>query len=356
MTGRRFATGLVLGKFLPVHAGHLHLIDSAAAACDELTVAVQARSDEPIDLATRLGWMAELRPEVRVVGVVADHRIDLDDDATWRWWVACTLEQYRADGRPGAPDAVFTSEAYGDELGRRLGAVHVAVDPGRTAVPVSGTAVRADPRAAWAHLPGPVRGHLARRAVLVGAESTGKTTLAARLAQRYATTWVPEHGRVHTERKWAAEGPDAPWRTDEFVDIARRQRADEEAGARAAEGGLVVCDTDALATAVWHERYVGDRSPQVEAIAAERLGDLYLLCRDDVDWVDDGLRDGEHLRAWMTARFVEVLAAVGVRWIELAGSWPERERTAVAAIDALLAEPRPLVTPDYTRHGPTFDG
>jgi hypothetical protein len=61
---------------------------------------------------------------------------------------------------------------------------------------------------------------------------------------------VPEHGRVHRERKWATEGSDGPWRTDEFVDIARSQHAAEEAGARAAEAGPVVCDADALPTAV----------------------------------------------------------------------------------------------------------
>jgi HTH-type transcriptional repressor of NAD biosynthesis genes len=132
---------------------------------------------------------------------------------------------------------VFTSEAYGDELARRLGARHVAMDPPRAAHPVSGTAVRADPVTHWSALAPCVRGHLAWRVVLVGAESTGKTTLAAAIAARLRarggafvdTAWVPEVGREVTAQKLAALGPGAAmealtWGTADFVDIARAVR------------------------------------------------------------------------------------------------------------------------------------
>ncbi|MEK8227591.1 AAA family ATPase [Oerskovia sp. M15] len=59
---------------------------------------------------------------------------------------------------------------------------------------------------------------------------------------------------------------------------------------------LVVCDTDVLATTLWHERYTGHRSPGVETLAAARRPDLYLLTGDEIPFVQDGLRDGEHIR------------------------------------------------------------
>ncbi len=92
----------------------------------------------------------------------------------------------------------------------------------------------------------------------------------------------------------------------------------------------LVADTDPLATTVWHERYVGTRSPAVEGLARSRPPHLYVLTSDDVPFVQDGLRDGEHLRPWMTGRFREVLAGQDAPWLEVRGSVPER-------LDAVLA-------------------
>jgi NadR type nicotinamide-nucleotide adenylyltransferase len=73
------------------------------------------------------------------------------------------------------------------------------VDRARAAVPVSGTLIRSDPLAYLEFLEPCVRAYFVRRVVLIGAESTGKTTLAQQLAERFNTTWVPEYGRVHWE-------------------------------------------------------------------------------------------------------------------------------------------------------------
>jgi nicotinamide riboside kinase len=102
---------------------------------------------------------------------------------------------------------------------------------------------------------------------------------------------------------------------------------------------VLVCDTDALATTVWQERYLGATTPAVaRAAAAMPPRSLYILTNEEgVPFEDDGLRDGEHLRGWMTGRFREVLAAQAVPWIEVAGSRPARLRRALRAVDELLA-------------------
>jgi nicotinamide riboside kinase len=128
------------------------------------------------------------------------------------------------------------------------------------------------------------------------------------------------------------------WRTEDFEHIARRQLADEDAAARACTG-LLVCDTDALATSIWHERYLGTRSETVAHLAASRAYSLYVLTSDDIPFVQDGTRDGEHVRGWMTERFREALAARTEPWIEVRGGPAERLAAAVARIDALLALP-----------------
>jgi len=345
--------GLVIGKFYPPHAGHHHLVRQAAAGAERVTVVVMAAAVERLSLAERTRWMREVHAgdaNVTVTGIADDHLVDYESDAAWRAHVELMLEA-AASVTEVPIDAVFTSESYGEELARRLGARHVAVDPARGTHPVSGTAVRADPVAHWGSLAAPVRGDLAFRVILVGAESTGKTTLAAELTEALRArggafadaAWVPEVGREVTAEKLAALGPEASmeslvWKSEDFADIAREQARRELAAARAG-APILICDTDAFTTGIWHERYRGARSAVVEAEGATPPRHLYLLTHpDDVPFEQDGLRDGEGVRAWMTDVFVERLTESGRRWRWLRGERDARRREALEAVDALLEE------------------
>jgi HTH-type transcriptional repressor of NAD biosynthesis genes len=372
----RYSHGLVLGKFYPPHEGHHRLVETAAACCDQVTVVVLAAATESIPLADRVAWMraAHARQrQVRIVGDRDDQPIDFGDETAWAAHTAL-IEAVVARGtiEAGFPpaeacvDAVFTSESYGDELGRRLGAVHVPVDPARSEIPVSGSAVRADIVGGWRWLRRPVRAGLALRVVVLGAESTGTTTvsreIAAALAARggvwAATGWVAEYGRAYTEEKLAAlavqaaaAGRRAPtmldlcWTDGDFLSIAERQNADEDAAA-AAGSPVLVCDTDAFATSVWYERYMGSRHEEVEEIGDRRRHTLYLLTDPEgVPFEPDGIRDGEHLRSWMSGRFVERLEETGRPWLALPGSRSERLARAMDAIDRLVARGWPFAVP-----------
>ncbi|MEV0245010.1 AAA family ATPase [Nocardia sp. NPDC050712] len=342
----RFGHGLVLGKFYPPHAGHHHLVRTAAARCARLTVLVCASAVESIPLAERVAWMREAHPGAAVVGAIDDIPVDLHDPAIWDAHMAI----FRA-AVPDRVDAVFTSEGYGAELARRFGAAEISVDPGRTRFPVSATAVRADPVACWEFLGPPVRAALTRRVVVLGAESTGTTTLSRDLAGHYRrrwpdTAWVAEYGRQYSAEKLAAAraaDPAATWAdisfgTAEFPLIAREQDAREQDAARRG-GPVLLCDTDSFATGIWHERYLGGRNAEVEQIAARTRRDLYLLTdHAGVDFEDDGLRDGAHLRPWMTGRFEAELTRTGRRFRIMRGDRATRLAAAVAAVDELLGE------------------
>ncbi|MFE1791090.1 AAA family ATPase [Streptomyces sp. NPDC059525] len=346
---RRYGHGLVLGKFYPPHAGHHHLVRTAQDQCERLTVLVCAASVESVPLADRVAWMREEHPAADVVGAVDDIPVDLHDPEIWE----AHMKVFRAAvGRP--VDAVFTSEEYGTELARRFGAEEVLVDPARSLFPVSGTAVRADPAGCWEYLGPAVRAALTRRVVVLGAESTGTTTLSRELAAHYRrrggvwakTGWVAEYGREYSEEKLAAAravDPVASWEhmtftSREFPVIARRQDENEDRAARLGSP-VLFCDTDSFATGVWHERYVGGRNREVERIAARTRRDLYLLTdHEGVPFEDDGLRDGPELRPWMTARFRRELARTGRRFLVVSGDRGSRLEQAVAAVDGLLAE------------------
>ena len=308
--------GLVLGKFLPPHAGHHELVDFALERCERVTVLVLGATAEPIPLALRREWMRERHPGARVVAGWDELPIDFDDPHVHDLHIAL---MERLLNEP--IDAVFTGEPYGDLLAERWGVEHVCRPRGGV---ISGTAVRADPAAWWPALTPGVRAYLCRRVVITGAESTGTTTLARALAERLGTVWVPEVGRAVSE----ARGLPYVWSDADFEMIARRQQLDEDRAARVS-GPVLVCDTDALATCIWQERYMGRSTGPVEAIAAARGYALSVLTSDDIPFVQDGLRDGEHLRGWMTQRFRERLRDP---WIEVRGSVAERVEQVLSAL------------------------
>jgi HTH-type transcriptional repressor of NAD biosynthesis genes len=318
-------TGLVIGKFMPPHTGHLHLMATAQRQVDALTVILFSKPHEPIPGALRLAWLRELLPTVSVLHVDRDHEVDFDNRDAWHFWVSAIR-----DVLPSEPTLVFSSEAYGDELARRLGARHVLLDPERRRVPVSATQIRARPLAHWEYIPPPVRPYFVTRVAVLGAESTGKTTLARALADHFKTVWVPEYAREYLLSRGM------PYTRDDMRRIAHGQAALEDGLARQANR-LLVCDTNLLTTQLWHERYFGDCPPELRDMAAERVPDLCLLCGTDVPWVADGLRDSPDQRRWFQERFRQELEARGGRTIILSGPHERRMAVAIGAVEGLLA-------------------
>lgn len=308
--------GLVIGKFYPPHRGHKLLIDAAIAQSEQAVVIVCAKPSDTIPGELRGRWLREIHPTARVM-VIDDHYDENDS----RVWAQNTI---RWLGR--APDVVFTSEDYGDRYAQLMGSRHILVDKARKRVPISGTAVRSDPYAHWDLIEPPVRGWFARRTCVVGAESTGTTTLAKALAGHFETHWVEEYGRDYSDQKLKRN--DLEWRTEEFTAIAEEQMRREDAAACRANR-VLICDTNAFATVLWHRRYLGGHSRAVEEIARRTRCDLYLLTGDEIPFVQDGLRDGEHIRHEMHRWFEEALAAQAVPWHVLRGSLEARLRQAV---------------------------
>jgi nicotinamide riboside kinase len=175
------------------------------------------------------------------------------------------------------------------------------------------------------------------RIALIGAESTGKTTLAAALAARLAqdtglrVTWVPEWLRL-----WCDEHGRTP-RQDEQAAILQTQHARIEAAA--ARHDIVVCDTTALMTAVYSRIVFGDRSLDAQAAALHREMDLTLLTALDLPWVPDGAqRDGPQVRGPVDSALRELLAAHGLPWVVVAGSGAARVEHALAAVAPVLRQ------------------
>ncbi|PKB14625.1 NadR type nicotinamide-nucleotide adenylyltransferase [Novosphingobium kunmingense] len=162
-----------------------------------------------------------------------------------------------------------------------------------------------------------------------GAESTGKSVLAERLAQQPGWAWVPEFGRTYCEE----HGTDLTM--DDLLAIARGEAA-AIAQVAAARPDLLILDTDQLMTAAWARKLFG-QAP--DALLTYPKADLYLLFEADVPWLEDGTRlfGSAEDRAAFAAQARQVLVDAGVPFRTIFGTWEEREAEVRACIADVIA-------------------
>ncbi|MDR6641138.1 NadR type nicotinamide-nucleotide adenylyltransferase [Luteibacter sp. 1214] len=342
----RYARGLIVGKFCPLHRGHQYLIERARSLCEQLVILSYTRPEFPgCEPARRERWLADLYPDaIRCVlddvrlAVACRQRglpaVSLPDndaaDAVQRRFVAWVLRHLMDT----VVDAVFTSEDYGDGFASALSAeqrahggpavAHVMVDPQRVAVPVSGTVIRDDVHAARHYLSPAVYRDFVRRVAIIGGESTGKSTLAAQLAAAKGTVHAAEYGRELWEAKHGALVH------DDMLHIARTQIVREETLVAQANRYLI-CDTTPLTTALYAEVMFDAVADELDALS-RRAYDLVFLCSPDVPFVQDGTRRDEAFRQWQHEWYVRELKARNVAYRLLTGSWEARLSVARALL------------------------
>jgi cytidyltransferase-like protein len=361
------ATGLVVGKFALFHNGHKLVIDAALKEMDVVIVLVYANpdfSDMPVHARAR--WIREVYDGLPVyVYIPQNPPPDTADDFTQREFVKTWLEAHRAElpfGSRGWVDVVYGSDAYIPGFAAHIGASHHLVDAQREQYPVSGTAVRAITRqitaSATLHalgeslycdwdsellytlqqlVPEPVHRGLqfwmrpVKSVVFLGAESTGKSTLAERMALEYDTAFVPEHGR----EVWASQNGELS--LEDYVRIAHRHRELEVQGALRAKRYLFV-DTNAITTMFLGYAYEGDGSPELTELArdAETRYHHVFVCADDIPFHQDGWRDDAVWRSRAQGMVRYDLAVRGVPYTMVTGSLEHRVQQVRAVLDSRL--------------------
>jgi NadR type nicotinamide-nucleotide adenylyltransferase len=316
--------GVTIGKFYPFHLGHSYLITEAKKQVDHLVVLVCHHSQQTITGNIRSQWIKYLHPDVEVIEVIDDLPESPEP------WAKRTLEILK----PNKPDIAFTSENYGQPWAELMGCQHQIIDLQRVKFPISGTLLRSNLNKYWQMLTPPAKAYFAKRVCVLGVESSGTTTLAQALAQYYQTIWVPEYGRYYWEGRRSI--PDQQkWDTYEFLEIAKGQIQLENALAMKANR-IIISDTDAFATYIWHRRYVGLDSREVEEIADSHSYSLYFLTEPDFGFIQDGTRESENLRATMHQWFIDILKQKNKSYYIIRGSHESRMYNAVKLIDSVL--------------------
>lgn len=163
------------------------------------------------------------------------------------------------------------------------------------------------------------------RVVCIGAESTGKSTLASAIAVARNIPRTTEFVRDYVASLGRPLGP------DDLDPIARGQLAEEDKHPNAP---VVLHDTNVLSTLVYARHYFGVTQPWLEQAFAQRTYAVYLFCQPDIPWVPDpGQRESSEERDTLHAVFEAELQRRGLPTVRIAGDADTRRRLALQALD-----------------------
>lgn len=181
-----------------------------------------------------------------------------------------------------------------------------------------------------------------KKIVVIGPESTGKSTLCQLLAKHYDTLWCPEYAREYL----LTHGTNYTY--DDLLTIAKGQialedeyieKATQQAIIQKHENPLLFVDTDMYVMNVWCEFVFGKCHQYILDKIAERKCDLYLLCNIDLPWTKDELREYPDLetREKLFNIYNDILTNQNTPWTIISGDYEARLQTAIISINNALA-------------------
>ena len=312
------STGFLLGKFAPLHKGHQSLIEMALAENEHVIVMIYHSPEfTSVPLPVRAGWIKRLYPAVDVIEAW-DGPMEIGDTPE----IKAMHEAYilKMLGSRSI-DNFYSSEFYGQHVSAALGAKDRRIDSNRSLIPVSATAIRDDPFATRRFVDSVVYRDLITKVVFLGAPSTGKTTLAEKLAKHHNTVCMPEYGREY----WDTHQCDRRLTLDQLVDVAEGHRQREEVLFQETNG-VIFIDTDATTTYMFSMYYHAAAHPRLAELANDVLNryDLFFLCDTDMPYEDTWDRSGDAKRQMMQEQIKADLNARSIPYVTLNGTLEQR--------------------------------
>jgi len=342
-----YKVGVFPGKFFPPHRGHLNSIINAATQCEKLYVVVsnnpkaieRACKESKIrlmDLKLRTRWMSvELQSFDHIKVIMFDEDGIPEYPAGWELWSEKLLEVV-----PEKFDVIFGGETkYAEQYNIKFPDVKYELfDYGREKYPISATMIRSNPLKYWDYILGVAREHFAKRVLITGTESCGKTTITRYLGKIYCTSWAEDEGRYYSDRYLG--GNEEVFTVRDFEGIAHKQYLADEKALKACNR-VVFFDTDAIVTQYYLGQYLNNAySDYIERFVDRNKYDVVLMFTPDVKWVDDGQRflSGDELRWKLHDKLKNMYIdrGFGEKIIEIKGNYNQRLNQAISIIDNLL--------------------
>lgn len=331
-----YSCGMYGGSFNPLHLGHVNCMLAAANQCDKLIVVISYGPNRgEIDIRQRYRWVYETVKHFPHV-----HIMTLEDPAPSK--AAYTEDMWYADAQKvkafaGEPiTAIFFGSDYS------MNSIWTKCYPEATPVVlqrdgISSTAIRKDPMACWEMMPAYVRSYFTKKVLLVGTESTGKSTLTISLARHFNTVYLEEVGRDISERS----GTDQWMLPEDFTDILLQHKVKQRELIQQANR-VFIEDTNCLTTLFFIGFLDGPEKESnaalAEAISMLNTYDLVLLLEPDVRFVQDG--DRSEVIAADREKYTGILKDLceqhSLTVVRIGGDYQERYEKSVRLINSLL--------------------
>ena len=322
---KKYQNGLVLGKFLPPHLGHIYLIDTALENCETVHVICTHNPSQSISGDIRVNTLKEIYKNNKNIIIYS-----VDDSGLPQHDYECkTLDEFYSHWVPlvydnvGKLDVVFTSEDYGDDFAKYLGVEHILVDKERVKYPVSGTKIRTNPFDNWKFIPEQIKPFFVKRIAIMGPESTGKSTLSKTLSNYFDTNFVVEYGRTIYENNGNKIY------LDDFIPISKGRQSLEDWVIQGSNK-VLFCDTEDITTYLFLKMFFPNESHKIEdwflnEMSIKKKYDIYLLLKPDCKAVQDGTRIFLEERWDHYEEIKKELVRQGCNFVEVGGTeWKER--------------------------------
>ena len=331
-----YNVGMYGGSFNPLHMGHVDCIIRAANMCKELYIVLSIGHNRgEIDGRIRYRWIYQLTKHIGNVKIIT-----LEDEAASKaeydekYWQSDADKVKAAVGKPidvvfcgsDDDDNSFWNKCYPDSK--------LYIFPRND---ISSTEIRKDPYAHWDWIPNIAKLYYVKKVLLMGGESTGKSTLTINLANRFNTNYIDEAGRDISERS----GTDMMMLSEDFTEILLQHKLNE---IKAIEHSSKVIfeDTDALITQFFmgflEDPGIEKNKALSDAIDALNSYDLILFMEPDVEFVQDGDRSEEirDNREKYSDQIKDLIRSHGKRFVIVSGSYEERYEKAIAEVSKLF--------------------
>ncbi len=332
----RYKVGMYGGSFNPLHMGHLSCIVQAANMCEELYVVLCVGTNrEEIDYLVRYRWIYQLTKHIGNVKIII-----LNDDSKSKQ--DYSEEQWNKDSEfvkneIGKPiDVVFCGSDYDENSFWKVcypeSELYIFERGG-----ISSTRIRENPYKNWEMIPNIVRSYYNKKVLLIGGESTGKSTLTINLANYYNTNYIDEAGRDISARS----GTDRLMLTEDFSEILLQHKLNEIKAIEQSNKVLFI-DTDSLITQ-FYMNFLEDRGKEKNIALSDAIDsindyDLVLFLEPDVAFVQDGDRSIEikDNRKKYSDMIKDIFDSHGREYVVISGDYQERFLKAVEEVNKIL--------------------
>ncbi len=326
------------GSFDPLHKGHVNNIIKAASMCKRLFIVISyAKGRELLPLSSVFRSIYQLTSHLENVSVLT-----LEDSAASKlayndhcWNDGAQKIKEKIEQKI---DVVFCGSDYqGKKIFERLYPESEIYYFDRSIIPISSTEIRRNPLAFWDYLAPTVKAFFTKRVLIIGSESTGKSTLTQNLALLYNTNFVEEVGR----ETCALAGGENFMNFEDLVTNLLRQK-DKEMKALMNANRILFLDTDALTTKFYANFLLLDETEKTkcnalaDAIADLHRFDLILFLEPSVAFIQDGTRNEkiESNREFFSNQIKELFIEKNIEFVSIDGNYSERFEKARALIES----------------------